>query len=58
MQNENVKFKFFRGFRVVILYDERKITKVDQEIYSAGKSEDSPGSFGFEKTRRINCGII
>jgi len=36
-------------------YDsEKKATKVFEKIHSQGKSPDSPGSFGFKGTGKIN----
>lgn len=36
------------------IYEEKKAPQEPQEIYSQGKSQDSPGSFGFEGARKIN----
>jgi hypothetical protein len=51
MQNENVKFKIQKE---KVFYGLEKIAKINQKIYQKRKSEDSPGSFGFERTRRRN----
>ena len=32
----------------------KEITKKHSQIYSASKSSNSPGSFGFENTKRTN----
>jgi len=57
MRNENLKFKIFKNF-IVFLDGEEKIAKVNSQIYSQGKGEDSPGSFGFKRTRKTNTGIV
>ena len=36
------------------LYEGKKIAKIYQEIYPFGKSSNSPRSFGFKETRRID----
>ncbi len=46
MQNEILKFKIFRY--------EKETSEKPKKIYSSRKGSDSPGSFGFEKARRIN----
>lgn len=37
---------------------QEKIAKINQEIYSSRESSDSPGSFGFERARKINSRVI
>jgi hypothetical protein len=35
-----------------------EIAKIHQEIYSKRESENSQGSFGFERTRKVNSGAL
>jgi len=51
MQNENVKFKIQKA---KVFYGLEKVTKVNQKIYQERKSPDSPGGFGFERTRKVD----
>ncbi len=40
------------------LDEKKKIAKIHQKIYSFGKSSNSPRSFRFKRTRKINSTII
>ena len=46
MQNEILKFKILRY--------EKETPEIIAQIYSFGKGSDSPGSFRFEKAKRID----
>ena len=35
-------------------YYDREIAKIDSEIYSQRKGENSQGSFGFERARKVD----
>jgi len=54
MQNYNSKFKIFENVRPFAIDGKEKATKINSEIYSSGKSPDSPGSFRSRRTRKIN----
>jgi hypothetical protein len=41
-----------------LFYGEDEITKIHQEIYSERESEDSQGSFGFKRARKVNSRVI
>jgi len=54
MQNYNSKFKIFENVRSFAIDGKEKATKINSEIYSSGKISDSPGGFGYKRTRKIN----
>jgi len=54
MQNCKLKVKSFKNLKVFILDGEKEITKKSTEIYSSGKSSDSPGGFKRKRTGEIN----
>jgi hypothetical protein len=58
MKNYSLKFKTFKKIKISIFDEKEKIVKIFTEIYSPGKSPDSPGGFGHERTRKINPKII
>lgn len=37
-----------------IIYEEKENAEKHEKIYSSGKISDSPGYFGYEKTKRID----
>jgi len=41
-------------FKKKIYGSKKKVAQILKEIHSQRKGEDSPGSFGFERTRKIN----
>jgi hypothetical protein len=50
MQNEILKLKNF-GY-------ENEIAKKHSQIHSQREGSDSPGDFGFERTRKVNSGAL
>ena len=57
MKNYNSKFKNLEIVKRFI-FNDKKTSQKSKKIYSSGKGEDSPGSFGFERTRKTNTGIV
>jgi hypothetical protein len=53
MKNYNLKFKVLNSLKTVLNY-EKEVAKVNSKIYSQGESKDSPGGFGFKRTRKAN----
>ena len=56
-------FQFQKIFSVtwknlLVLNYEKKTSQKHQKISQKRKGSDSPGSFGFERTRKINSRII
>jgi len=42
----------------IFYYDRNSITKIDQEVYSKRKSENSQRNFRFERTREVDPRVI
>ncbi|MBZ9572435.1 hypothetical protein KJA15_03835 [Patescibacteria group bacterium] len=58
MGNYKFQSKFFEKSKFLISNVKEEIATVNQKIYSKGKSQDSPGGFGFDGTRKINFGTL
>jgi len=54
MQNYKSKLKSFGNVKIFSLNDEKETSQKLKEIHSQRKGEDSPGSFRFKRTRKIN----
>jgi hypothetical protein len=54
MKNYNLKFKNCKILKTFILNEKKEIAEKLTQIYSQGKSPDSPGSFRFERTGKTN----
>lgn len=58
MQNYKSKLKIFENIKIAILDGKEKTSQKHQKVYQKGKSSDSPGSFGYQRTGKINSGIM
>lgn len=54
MQNYKSKFKSFKEIKPFIFDGEKKVTKVNPQIYSEGKSPNPSGDFKCDRAEKIN----